>query len=993
MNTIKHPLPYPTSITFHKQLWDRLAVIVFILFLGVNLYAQNKQKNNSQESIYATECLQIARQLTKESAVEAANICAVEAADYFLQLQDWTAFYNCYRLLTANAFRFEKHSEVSVLFQDALQRLQNLDNENTQQTIGLLHHLQSAVYHNQGRYQKSIQSGTKAINILEQFENPPHLERVYYNLANAYNTESVDFYKSIQYTKRALQIHFRQSQIDSNRISKLYILLGRAYRGLSQYEEAIEAYQKGKNYRSGWDSQISYLLSMVYLDQKDCKKTLEFAEKSLELSLQEKQIDSDTYLRLALAHSCNKNQEQALFYYQKAITTSKEIHGKTHPDHTKTLVYLGDFYRTQDAFEEALASYQTALQALEPGFSPSNSEENPNISASYTSIWTIEAIRNKAAIFQQKYETADTQHYLQLALDSYELVLQNIEFRRQQYTNDESKHYILNYIYDTYESAIEVSFKLYQLTQDDSYLQKTFQLIEASKASVLKEAIHESALFQINQIPQDLLEELEKVKIALAQIEKEQYDLKKNTPIDSTAMANSLLQSLELNRAKEQLIQNLSQYPDYRKIKYSEIPPTLPQIQKALKPEQAILEYFVGKKSLFTCLVTQDTAIIYQQNKTTNFETQIETLLYTLNNWNFVVDSTRQATDLYIGASVQLYKTLLSQALKQLNTQKQITIVPDGILGYIPFEVLLSHPPEDSLRFQNYPYLLKDYSVSYAYASALWLEREQTKNESKNAYTFAGFAPIYSPSMASNSPNDSLLNEQEGNYLMAMNVRGGLSDLIYAREIVDNLADLLNGQTWLAEAATKENFQKTAANYGVLHLAMHGVIDDQNPLYSHLIFSKTDEQKDNRLTAAELYNMQFDAGLAVLSACNTGVGELKRGEGIMSLSRAFAFAGCPSMVMSLWSVPDEQTGILMEYFYKELKDGATKDEALRQAKLQYLQEQDNRGAHPYLWAGFVVIGDTDSIDFDQSWSWFTWIAIGLGLFLLIVVARRFVRLQ
>ncbi|MFK7906399.1 MAG: CHAT domain-containing protein [Chitinophagales bacterium] len=968
--------------------------ILLILGLSNLAQSQNKQEDNNQESIYAKECLQIAHQLTKESAVEAANVCAVEAADSFLQLQDWTEFYNCYRLVTANAFRFHNHSDAIVLFQEALQELQGLDKKSDcHQTIGLLHHLQSAVYHHQGRYQKSIQSGTKAIDILEQFDNAPHLERVYYNLANAYNTESVDFYKSIQYSKRALQIHFRQPEIDSNRISKLYVLLGRAYRGLLQYQNAIEAYQTGKNYRNGWDSQISYLLSMVYLDEKDCKRALEFAEKSLELSLQEKQIDSDTYLRLALAHSCNKNREQALFYYQKAVNSSKENYGNTHPDYAKTLVYLGDFYQTEETLDKALANYQAALQALEPDFTSSNSEENPNISAAYSSIWTIEAIRNKAGVFQQKSQIENPQHYLQLALTSYELVLQNIEFRRQQYTSDESKHYILNYVYDTYESAIKVSFKIYQLTQDKHYLQKTFQLIEASKASVLKEAVHESALFHLNQIPQDLLEELEEVKITLAQIEKEQYDLKKRLPIDSTAMANNQLQSLEVNRQKEQLIQELSQYPDYTKIKYVEKPPTFQEVQKALKPEQVILEYFVGKKEVYTCLLTQDTIIIYQQNKTAGFEAQIETLLHTLNNWNFVVNSTQEATDKYVQTSVQLYEYLLAEPLKQLKTQKQITFVPDGILGYVPFEVLLSHAPEDSLRFQDYPYLLKDYTISYAYASALWLEKEQTKNNSKNAYTFAGFAPIYSPSIAGNFQNDSLLNEQERSYLLAMNVRGGLSDLVYAREIVGNLADLLNGQTWLAEAATKENFQKTAANHGVLHLAMHGVIDDKNPLYSHLIFTKTDEQKDNRLTAAELYNMQFNAGLAVLSACNTGVGELKRGEGIMSLSRAFAFAGCPSMVMSLWSVPDEQTGILMEYFYKELKAGATKDEALRQAKLQYLEEQDNRGAHPYLWAGFVVIGDTDSIDFDESRSWFTWMVIGLGLFLLIVAARRFLRLQ
>jgi len=937
------------------------------------------QSQNNQDSIYAKECLQIARQLTKESAVEAANICAVEAADSFLQLQNWTEFYNCYRLITANAFRFQNHSEAILLFQEALQNLNPKDN--SRQTKGLLYHLQSAVYHSQGRYQKAIQSGTKAIDILENFKNPPHLERVYYNLASAYYTGSVDFPKSIRYTKRSLQIHLHQPEIDSNRISKTYLLLGKAYRGLHQYEEAIEAYQKSTAYNNQRNQQISYLLSMVYLDKGDCEKALIFAQKSLDISLQDGRIDSDSYLRLALAHHCNKDIEQTFLYHQKALESSKKIHGLKHPDYIKNHVYIGDSYRLEGEWDKALSSYQTALQLLEPNFDSSNPQENPAISETYTSIWSIEAIRRKATVFAQKFEKQKTPHYLQLALKCHEWVLQNIEFRRQQYTNDESKHYILNYIYDSYASAIDASFQLYHLTQDTLYFQKTFQFIEASKASVLKEAIHEKALQHIKNIPQNLWEALEKTKIELAQSEKERYDLKKEKPIDSTSMANLQLRLFNLNRKKEQISQELYQYPEYVKLKHTENLPNSHQIATKLKPQQAMIEYFLSKNQIYTCVITQDTTLIYQQPKPKNFDQQIQDLRQVLTNWNLVANSTAEAAQSYVDLSLQLYDCLLRKPLNTLKNQTELIIIPDGILGYLPFETLLPKAPENIFHFHKYPYLIHKYAIAYAYASSLWMENEQKKAASFPSHSFGGFAPIYQASTA-------ILEKEEAKNLMAVNTRESFGDLIYTRKVVSHLADLLNGQKWLAEAATKENFQKTAANYGVLHLAMHGVIDDQNPLYSHLIFSQTDQQKDNRLTAAELYNMQFNAGLAVLSACNTGVGELKRGEGIMSLSRAFAFAGCPSMVMSLWSVPDEQTGILMEYFYKELKVGATKDEALRQAKLQYLQEQDNRGAHPYLWAGFVVIGDTDSIDFDESWSWFTWMAIGLGLFLLIVAARR-----
>ena len=107
----------------------------------------------------------------------------------------------------------------------------------------------------------------------------------------------------------------------------------------------------------------------------------------------------------------------------------------------------------------------------------------------------------------------------------------------------------------------------------------------------------------------------------------------------------------------------------------------------------------------------------------------------------------------------------------------------------------------------------------------------------------------------------------------------------------------------------------------------------------------------------------------------------------MNLSRAFASAGCPSMVMSLWSVPDEQTGVLMENFYKELKAGKTKDIALREAKLAYIDSQDSRSTHPFLWAGFVVIGDTEALQLEGKGSHWRWVIIGFILFLITLTIK------
>jgi CHAT domain-containing protein len=143
---------------------------------------------------------------------------------------------------------------------------------------------------------------------------------------------------------------------------------------------------------------------------------------------------------------------------------------------------------------------------------------------------------------------------------------------------------------------------------------------------------------------------------------------------------------------------------------------------------------------------------------------------------------------------------------------------------------------------------------------------------------------------------------------------------------------------------------------------MHTIIDDKNPMYTKLAFSQNKEDIENSfLNTYEIYNMDINARMTVLSACNTGNGKLQKGEGIMSLARAFLFAGCPSIVMTLWAVEDNASGDLISSFYKYLSKGKSKDESLRLAKLDYIKNSDKTRVHPYFWSGYVNIGDTRSL--------------------------------
>ena len=193
-------------------------------------------------------------------------------------------------------------------------------------------------------------------------------------------------------------------------------------------------------------------------------------------------------------------------------------------------------------------------------------------------------------------------------------------------------------------------------------------------------------------------------------------------------------------------------------------------------------------------------------------------------------------------------------------------------------------------------------------------------------------------------------------------LRGSMIRLNWAEKEVTSISELMNGEVYCYNRATEKTFKEKAPHAGILHIATHAVVNDANPLFSKLLFSPDPASgEDGFLNTYELYNMRLNATMVVLSACNTGYGKLVRGEGIMSLARGFMYAGCPSLVMSLWPVDDQSTSILMRYFYEGLKLGYDKDKALRQAKLEFLKNADEVKANPFYWSGMIFIGNTDPL--------------------------------
>jgi CHAT domain-containing protein len=202
---------------------------------------------------------------------------------------------------------------------------------------------------------------------------------------------------------------------------------------------------------------------------------------------------------------------------------------------------------------------------------------------------------------------------------------------------------------------------------------------------------------------------------------------------------------------------------------------------------------------------------------------------------------------------------------------------------------------------------------------------------------------------------------------------------------VQSINETVPSRVFLNEDATEANFKKYAPDYNVLHLAMHTIMKDDNPLHSLLAFTNVevaDTTEDNKLYAYEIYNLKLNAQMAVLSSCSSGFGKMQKGEGMMSLARGFIYAGCPCIVMTLWQVSDKSSSELMTSFYKYLKKGKSKQEAMRLSKMDYLERADDLTSNPFFWSGFVVVGDSSPI-YRKS-GMFYWVSI-IALFIGILI--------
>ncbi|MEN0050249.1 MAG: CHAT domain-containing tetratricopeptide repeat protein [Bacteroidota bacterium] len=828
-----------------------------------------------------------------------------------------------------------------------------------------------------GQYETALNTINSAI---EKWDNFPLQIR---DIGWAYNTKGV-ILRALGRYEEALDFHYQALEklkqtglIDDPLLSNLYIAIGAIHYELENYQEALSNYDQAlKLLQEVMESNQLTLADLYNLKSGSYRELSQFdlanhdGQKALAIweKLDHPELPR-AYTSLARIDYLQKNYSAAIINYQKALQKAIAISGKEHKNVVVAYTNLAKAYLGNENFESALLHIQKALKPFIQHFDSNNLYQNPTDLESYThSTDLVNALHWKGKILTQRYlKNRDRLRELQDAYETQVLAIKIIGDKLRAPIRASDKKILLRYIKNVYEDLLKT---INLLDNKTAYVKNAFALIDQNRAFLLQEALEDHILSEEIGISEDFVKARQTIASEIEYYQKRLFDVEKGTievPQEDISIYKNEL--FKLKQAQDSLQKvYVNNYKNYYTHQYD-----ISHIQRSLASDEMLLEYFIGDSTLSVFTVTTNKIVHHTQKIDDNF-------WYHLNAFQQVI--TRQPNNqAAYAADLNAFKNsayfLYQKLLPPIDLYENVIIIPDGQLGYLPFELLLveASSSKATLSFKQLPYLFRTKNIRYEYAaSMLGIQYSRSKNATQ---LYAGFAPSYSETATK------ILSEldQNRNY----------GDLDYNVKEVERAAKLIGSTNlWINEDATKENYLAIAPNTSIIHLSMHGDIDNDNPSYSKLVFANTEEEENSHLLYAyELYNMELNAELVVLSACNSGSGILEKGNGILSFARAFKHAGCPNLVTSLWNANDNSSFLIIANFFENLEKGLGKSTALTEAKRNYLNETVNdmveEYAHPFYWSNFILIGDNRPTQpTNRIW---IWIAIALSMLLGIVLWR------
>ncbi|MEZ4774373.1 MAG: CHAT domain-containing tetratricopeptide repeat protein [Bacteroidia bacterium] len=838
----------------------------------------------------------------------------------------------------------KKYAESRTLFEQAL----SPDDPEVARALNFA----GQVYRAMGENENALKNHLQALAIQQKKLPEEHLEiaRTYLYLGICAYQEG-DYPAALDYYEQALRIRRRKLGEKHRLVASVYNNLGLVFwmegqprQALSYYTSAVSIYiellgPEDIGVATGYNN-----MGLCYTDLKQFKEAIHYYSLALGIRIKRQGKDHPSlagiYNNIGLAQLDAANYTQAMAGFREALRIGEQNEGFHQVRVGKYYSNIGRVYREMKDPIQALQWHQQALIHAITDYSDTNWCHNPPVESFPISPDFLEILHHKARSIN---DLPQNQANATCALETYLAAASLIDLMRVRYLSEDAKFRLARRASEIYADGITTARQLYLLSgKNPQYMDIALRFSEKQKAMVLLEALNTARAEKFGMLPEALIireKQLRKTQTELKELLFEEKQ--KGGKSDSLVIAEMTAKLFTAGRQYDSLTRIFdTQYPRYYQLKYQSEPPGISDILGQLPPETGIVEYYLGSGNLHIFLITASRTEWMVVSDINNLSSMVkrfqESIFGGFRNIGVNDSLHLQWADQYVNLADSLYQRVFAP-LTDAPLPEKLFLIPDGMLGYIPFDALLTSKPENAGAYRNYPYLIRRFTLSQHYSAALLFRSDNDPSDTKPLKHAVIFAPVFTEEM-----------EMPG--------QKKPQPLIYSEEEAQKITRLTGGDIFLKRAASKSAFFEQAGKYQIIHISSHARVNDRDPMFSTIDFAEGET-----VNVLDLFGMEIQADLVTLSACETGSGELFSGEGIMSLARGFIYAGAKSIVNTLWEVNDAATAEIMTSFYESLSAGNSKDEALRNAKTGWLSRADHLMAHPYYWAGYIAVGDMSAL--------------------------------
>lgn len=685
-------------------------------------------------------------------------------------------------------------------------------------------------------------------------------------------------------------------------------------------------------------------LSWLYLDNLENAK--KYLLRSLDASRFPETVNdsitrSNAYLKMAGIERSEDNFGLAQIYQKKAIEALPK-HNQYRKQKQVTYHETGRTYARYHETMKALHAYQQAIMFSCRNFSDTSFFANPLIQDVLLKDETlIECLTNKAYAIYLLYEKNNQKpEYLKASLDCQELAARLMDYQAVGIDEENSGLDFYTRNPRVVNNAVSYATLLYLKTGERLYAEKAFGYSEKSKMQLLTAKSKRRDVLMQAGVPDSLISKEEIIVNEILDIENRIHldagDLSGDNSDDWLLTRLNRLYALR----DEHTGTINSKYQASYLSQFEMVPDGIARTQQMLDEEQAVLEFQLLRTEIITFVIRKHDFHIHFQFINNDVPAKIQQLRNVI-SLNPVLASYDSSYNSFVEASSFLYGKLISPVYNLIRG-KRLIIIPHNDLTLFPFEILISRAPKPGAvtGYKSLQYLIREFPIAYAFSASLLQDKETKSKKSKGSGIFL---PDY-------STYDSKSKQEQ-----LPELKGAAGEAALIRKIT-------HGRLFDGTLANETSFKSKAGRFRVLHIAAHSFPDSRNPLLSYLLMSAPDDTvNDSKLHAFEIMQMKLSAQLVVLSGCNTGFGVLRKNEGLISLTRSFLYTGVRTVAYTLWPVADASGAKITGSMYEKLSQHYRLDDALKDSKLEFLENADPVTAHPFYWAGYVVAGKADRL--------------------------------